>query len=81
MLSLPRCCVCVVEQLASSLGRFNGKGSQIIHLLESSAVHIACLDTMVKIMFPVNYPLYIARRLMLLMTSVRADIVFDQVLL
>jgi len=41
--------LCVFEQLASRLGRFNGKGSQIMHVLETSAGPMAYLDTLVKI--------------------------------
>jgi hypothetical protein len=41
--------LCVFEQLASRLGCFNGKGSQIMHVFESSAGPMAYLDTLVKI--------------------------------
>jgi hypothetical protein len=46
--------LCVVQQLASRLGRFNSKGSQIMHVLEIPADCIAYLDTLVKFILLVN---------------------------
>jgi len=42
--------LCVFEQLASRLGHFNRKGSQIMHVLESSGGPMAYLEALVKIM-------------------------------
>ena len=51
--------LCVFEQLASRVGRFNSKGSQINNVLESSAVPMAYLDTLVKVIL--NPPQLISR--------------------
>jgi hypothetical protein len=51
--------LCVFEKLASRLGRFNGKRSQINNVLENLAGPMAYLDTLVKIIL--NPPQLISR--------------------
>jgi hypothetical protein len=52
--------LCVFEQLASRLGSFKGKGSKIVHVLESSMGRMAYLDTLV-VKIIINPPQLISR--------------------